>query len=161
MARTSTYGSNTDTILGIAALIHREGADAQYNMGKELSSGIAQMSCFAIAQATYALSCEMALKSMIAYKSGMQLHPHGHIIPKLMDELKTVESSLFDRIQQKLKAALSVKELDFFLRNVDHSATSKYLDPSVALNVSAFKKGCDAILEIVTVELNIAYGDRT
>jgi HEPN domain-containing protein len=126
-------------------------------MGKELS-GIAKNSCFAIAQATYALSCEMALKSLIAYKSGTQRHPHGHVIPNLIDELKNVDSSLHDRVQEKLKDALSAEELNFFLRDVDHSATSKYLHPSVVFNVPALKKSCDTINQIVKDELNIAYG---
>lgn len=152
MVKSNTYGSSTDQILGLAALIHREGADAQYKMGRELP-GMAKISCFAIAQATYALSCEMALKSLIAYKSGMQQHPRGHIIPKLLNELECVEGSLHDRVQEKLRNTLSGEELKFFLRDIDHSGTSKYLDPSVALNVLALKKGCDIMNQIVKDEI--------
>lgn len=148
MVKSNTYGSNTDQILGLAALIHREGADAQYKMGRELP-GMAKISCYAIAQATYALSCEMALKSLIAYKSGTQKHPHSHIIPKLLNELECIESNLHDKIQEKLRNTLSDEELKFLLRDVDHSGTSKYLDPSVALNVLALKKGCDIMNQTV------------
>lgn len=156
MATTNTYGSNADAILGLASIVHMKGADAQYNLGIE-NSEFVQMSCFAIAQATFALSCEMGLKSLIAYKSGTQEHPHGHVIPILMDKLKAVDNDLHNEVETKLNDTLSEEELVFFQKHVDHSATSRYLIPSVIYNVLALKKGCETIAQIVTDELNLAY----